>query len=82
MWGEELTGEESVFEVFTCYITGEPNKNGHRVRGGPGRAGQCGTDNSTSCLLFLYNGSFLPKAAEIVAEGEGYSLQRESESQS
>ncbi|XP_031469503.1 methylenetetrahydrofolate reductase isoform X2 [Phasianus colchicus] len=31
MWGEELTGEESVFEVFTCYITGEPNKNGHRV---------------------------------------------------
>ncbi|XP_027558777.1 methylenetetrahydrofolate reductase isoform X3 [Neopelma chrysocephalum] len=31
MWGEELTGEESVFEVFTCYITGEPNRNGHRV---------------------------------------------------
>ncbi|XP_032863727.1 methylenetetrahydrofolate reductase isoform X4 [Tyto alba] len=31
MWGEELTGEESVFEVFTCYITGEPNKNGHKV---------------------------------------------------
>ncbi|KFV79474.1 Methylenetetrahydrofolate reductase, partial [Struthio camelus australis] len=31
MWGEELTSEESVFEVFTCYITGEPNKNGHRV---------------------------------------------------
>ncbi|XP_071623343.1 methylenetetrahydrofolate reductase (NADPH) isoform X2 [Heliangelus exortis] len=31
MWGEELTSEESVFEVFTCYITGEPNKNGHKV---------------------------------------------------
>ncbi|XP_076212212.1 methylenetetrahydrofolate reductase (NADPH) isoform X2 [Aptenodytes patagonicus] len=31
MWGEELTGEESVFEVFTCYITGEPNKNGHKA---------------------------------------------------
>ncbi|XP_010223153.1 PREDICTED: methylenetetrahydrofolate reductase [Tinamus guttatus] len=31
MWGEELTSEESVFEVFTCYITGELNKNGHRV---------------------------------------------------
>lgn len=31
MWGEELTGEESAFEVFTCYITGEPNKNGHKV---------------------------------------------------
>lgn len=37
MWGEELTGEESVFEVFTCYITGEPNKNGHKVSDGPGR---------------------------------------------
>lgn len=33
MWGEELTGEESVFEVFTCYITGEPNRNGYKVRG-------------------------------------------------
>ncbi|XP_069731018.1 methylenetetrahydrofolate reductase (NADPH) isoform X2 [Phaenicophaeus curvirostris] len=31
MWGEELTSEESVFEVFTCYITGEPNKNGYKV---------------------------------------------------
>ncbi|XP_005528360.1 methylenetetrahydrofolate reductase (NADPH) isoform X4 [Poecile atricapillus] len=31
MWGEELTGEESVFEVFTCYITGEPNRNGYKV---------------------------------------------------
>ncbi|XP_044301436.1 methylenetetrahydrofolate reductase [Varanus komodoensis] len=31
MWGEELTSEESVFEVFRCYITGEPNRNGHKV---------------------------------------------------
>lgn len=32
MWGEELTGEESVFEVFTGYITGEPNRSGHKVQ--------------------------------------------------
>ncbi|XP_008165443.2 methylenetetrahydrofolate reductase (NADPH) isoform X1 [Chrysemys picta bellii] len=31
MWGEELMSEESVFEVFTCYISGEPNKEGHKV---------------------------------------------------
>lgn len=31
MWGEELSSEESVFEVFTCYITGNPNRNGDRV---------------------------------------------------
>nr|XP_028572254.1 methylenetetrahydrofolate reductase-like [Podarcis muralis] len=31
MWGEELTSEESVFEVFRCYIAGEPNKEGHKV---------------------------------------------------
>lgn len=43
MWGEELTSEESVFEVFTCYITGEPNRNGYKVRG---QEGQCATNNS------------------------------------
>lgn len=32
MWGEELTSEESVFELFRCYIAGEPNKEGHKVR--------------------------------------------------
>lgn len=53
MWGEELTGEESVFDVFTCYITGEPNKNGHKVSEGRGRVGQCGTDNSAYFLLLL-----------------------------
>uniref|UniRef100_A0A8C6KZA0 Methylenetetrahydrofolate reductase (NADPH) n=1 Tax=Nothobranchius furzeri TaxID=105023 RepID=A0A8C6KZA0_NOTFU len=31
MWGEELKREESVFEVFTCYITGQLNRNGHKV---------------------------------------------------
>ncbi|XP_045331608.1 methylenetetrahydrofolate reductase isoform X7 [Leopardus geoffroyi] len=31
MWGEELTGEESVFEVFACYLSGEPNQNGYKV---------------------------------------------------
>lgn len=37
MWGEELASEESVFEVFTCYLSGEPNQNGCKVSGaGPG----------------------------------------------
>ncbi|KAM8926956.1 methylenetetrahydrofolate reductase (NADPH) [Pelodytes ibericus] len=31
MWGEELNSEESVFEVFTSYISGEPNRKGHKV---------------------------------------------------
>lgn len=31
MWGEELMSEASVYEVFTNYITGETNRNGHKV---------------------------------------------------
>lgn len=31
MWGEELQSEESVFEVFTCYITAQPNRSGRKV---------------------------------------------------
>ncbi|XP_040182018.1 methylenetetrahydrofolate reductase [Rana temporaria] len=31
MWGEELSSEESVYEVFTSYISGTPNKNAHKV---------------------------------------------------
>ncbi|TKS77864.1 Methylenetetrahydrofolate reductase [Collichthys lucidus] len=31
MWGEELKNEESVFEVFTCYITAQPNCHGHKL---------------------------------------------------
>ncbi|XP_004482586.1 methylenetetrahydrofolate reductase (NADPH) isoform X2 [Dasypus novemcinctus] len=31
MWGEELTSEESVFEVFAHYLSGEPNQSGVRV---------------------------------------------------
>lgn len=31
MWGEELMNEESVFEVFTSYITTQPNGKGHKV---------------------------------------------------
>ena len=31
MWGEELTREEDVFEVFECYITGKKNRNGVKV---------------------------------------------------
>ncbi|MEE6485237.1 hypothetical protein FKM82_014221 [Ascaphus truei] len=30
MWGEELSNEESVFEVFTSYISGEPSRDGHK----------------------------------------------------
>lgn len=58
MWGEELTSEESVFEVFTCYITGEPNRNGYKVSESPGRDGQCGTSNSAHFLLFLVSHYF------------------------
>lgn len=53
MWGEELTCEESVFEVFTCYITGEPNRNGYKVSESPGRDGQCSTNSSAYFLLLL-----------------------------
>ncbi|XP_029410345.1 methylenetetrahydrofolate reductase isoform X2 [Nannospalax galili] len=31
MWGEELTSEESVFEVFEHYLSGEPNRHGYKV---------------------------------------------------
>ncbi|KAA8591232.1 hypothetical protein FQN60_002175 [Etheostoma spectabile] len=31
MWGEELLSEESVYEVFTCYIAAQPNRSGHKV---------------------------------------------------
>lgn len=34
MWGQELSGEESVFEVFAHYLSGEPNRQGHKVSGG------------------------------------------------
>lgn len=33
MWGEELTSEESVFEVFVRYLSGEPNQSGYQVSG-------------------------------------------------
>uniref|UniRef100_A0A674ANI7 Methylenetetrahydrofolate reductase (NADPH) n=2 Tax=Salmo trutta TaxID=8032 RepID=A0A674ANI7_SALTR len=31
MWGEELTSEQSVYEVFTSYIKAQPNCAGHKV---------------------------------------------------
>jgi len=31
MWGDELTCEEDVWRVFYCYLTGEPNSQGHKV---------------------------------------------------
>lgn len=39
MWGEELTSEESVFEVFVHYLSGEPNQSGCRVSGARGAPG-------------------------------------------
>ena len=32
MWGEELVAVDDVHHVFECYITGEKNKNGVKVR--------------------------------------------------
>lgn len=32
MWGEELTSERDVWNVFYCYLTGEPNKTGMKVK--------------------------------------------------
>ena len=32
MWGEELTRDEDVSEVFECYLTGKKNRNGVKVR--------------------------------------------------
>ncbi|XP_045714854.1 methylenetetrahydrofolate reductase isoform X5 [Phyllostomus hastatus] len=31
MWGEQLSSEKSVFDIFVCYLSGEPNQNGHPV---------------------------------------------------
>ena len=31
MWGKELTCEQDVFDVFHCYLTGKPNKDGVKV---------------------------------------------------
>ncbi len=31
MWGETIDCEEDVWDVFTRYLTGEPNKNGVKV---------------------------------------------------
>ena len=31
MWGEELSSEQDVWDVFARYITGQPNKNGAKV---------------------------------------------------
>jgi len=31
MWGADITSEEDVWEVFTKYISGEPNKNGIKI---------------------------------------------------
>ena len=32
MWGETIESEEDVWDVFTRYLTGEPNKSGVKVK--------------------------------------------------
>lgn len=48
MWGEELLSEESVFEVFTCYITAQSNRSGQKVR-----ASRCSSGSSGLCAAAL-----------------------------
>lgn len=54
MWGEELTSEESVFEVFVHYLSGEPNQSGCPVSGArwgpwlPPTLPPCGSPTLTS----------------------------------
>ena len=31
MWGEELTSEQDVWDVFHCYLSGKANKAGHKI---------------------------------------------------
>ena len=31
MWGESIECEQDVWDVFTAYLTGEPNRNGVKV---------------------------------------------------
>jgi hypothetical protein len=31
MWGESIECEQDVWDVFTSYLTGEPNRNGVKV---------------------------------------------------
>ena len=31
MWGNQLTSEQDVWDVFHCYLSGQPNKGGHKI---------------------------------------------------
>ena len=31
MWGEEVSSEEDVWDIFHCYLSGHLNKYGHKV---------------------------------------------------
>src|SRR5437879_87406 len=31
MWGHQLDSEQDIWNVFYCYLSGEPNKEGHKV---------------------------------------------------
>lgn len=49
MWGEELLSEESVFEVFTFYLTAESNRYGQKVENIPML-----TVDLTRCSVFRF----------------------------
>lgn len=66
MWGEELTSEESVFEVFTCYISGEHNKNGHKVSDSLGEL-VCRKDSWNLGLLSLAGRACMESFSEAVS---------------
>lgn len=51
MWGEELTSEKSVFDVFEHYLSGEPNQHGYIVSG-VGRGNRGPHPNLVSLGLF------------------------------
>ncbi|MEE6485240.1 hypothetical protein FKM82_014221 [Ascaphus truei] len=53
MWGEELSNEESVFEVFTSYISGEPSRDGHKVSSNSLKG------NCVSCMSTKFKHSYL-----------------------
>lgn len=54
MWGEELLSEESVFEVFTFYITAQSNRCGQKVENI--HMLHCQADLQLSLLLIWFNG--------------------------
>lgn len=54
MWGEELLSEESVFEVFTFYITAQSNRCGQKVENI--HVSTCLSDLQLPLLLISFKG--------------------------